>query len=290
MLYNKYNMQSRGLGIMERKLVKQGRNALTVTLPAKWLQERGLQAGNSVFIEGRNRDLVISTALRAGKTAVVIDASQDERNIIWHKVHARYLEGYDEITIHHSNPKAVQEIADELIGMIIEEHTSTKTILRNLIVVPEENFDLVLRRAGFQLLQVAKTLEQAAAGQANVDDVKAQERLLDSNILYCIRYLNKYETTKHAYRYFLICATMEEAGDAIKNISHHIGKDAALAKLIVDGIAQYNTFLFKQDFRKLYGALRASRSQIRQKTFAQGLAFALFETLYNFIGYVVEQR
>jgi len=54
MLYNIYNK-------MERKLVKQGRNALTVTLPAKWLKFRRLEAGDSVFFDEKDDGILISS-------------------------------------------------------------------------------------------------------------------------------------------------------------------------------------------------------------------------------------
>lgn len=275
---------------MERKLVRQGRNALTVTLPAKWLQARDLKPGDVVHIAESNHDLRISTSLRAMKTSVELDVSGEDMKVMWHRVIAKYLDGYDRIVMRHDDMKSIQVISTVTIGMVLEEHAPTRSVLRSIISIPEDNFEMLMRRSGFMLLQLARMLEPLTRKEVSISDIEAQERLLDSNILYCIRYLNKYEDRQHAYRYFLICSTMEEAGDGIKNIAKHIGRDASLARTIAQGVESYNTLLFKNDFKRLYAEMKSFRNRIGTKTFSHGLAFALAETLYNFIGYVVEQK
>ncbi|MGV8169112.1 MAG: AbrB/MazE/SpoVT family DNA-binding domain-containing protein, partial [Candidatus Nanoarchaeia archaeon] len=58
---------------MERKLVKQGQNALTVTLPAKWLKQKGLKAGGSVFLEVENNSVVVKSSVKSQKKEMTID-------------------------------------------------------------------------------------------------------------------------------------------------------------------------------------------------------------------------
>lgn len=275
---------------MERKLVRQGRNALTVTLPAPWLKNRCLSAGDSVFVSERNQELVIGARLTAPRLEGTADVRDCERSMIYHILLAKYIEGYDTIVVLHNNAKLIQEVAKSLLGMIIEEHTPARTTLKSVIAVPEENFLAVLRRAAHILVQQAKTMQALTVHKARVDDVKAQEELLDYNLRYCLRYLNKYENREHAYKYFLLCTTLELAGDEVSAIAKEIRKDAQLAQIIAKGIEEYTECLFKNDLKKLYIGLRAFRSSIGKKTFAQGIAHTLAETLYNDIGYVVQQE
>ena len=275
---------------MERKLVKQGRNALTVTLPARWLQDKGLKAGESVFINERDKDLVVSSKLGATKTEITLNLNGYDKTMIFHLVIAKYIEGYDTIILLHGNPPGLLEISKSLLGMIVEEHTHTRTLFKSIIAVPEENFNAVLRRATYILLQQAKTLKAITEGKATIEDIKAEERLLDNNILYCLRYLNKYENRSHAYRYFLICSTIELAADQINSISKYIGKNKELADAIVNGIEQYVKLLFSNDFKKMYTSLRAFRSSIGDKTFVDGLARSLAEDLYNYIGFIASEK
>src|SRR3989344_5197776 len=121
---------------MERKLVKQGRNALTVTLPARWLQDKGLKAGESVFINERDKDLVVSSKLGATKTEITLNLNGYDKTMIFHLVIAKYIEGYDTIILLHGNPPGLLEISKSLLGMIVEEHTHTRTLFKSIIAVP----------------------------------------------------------------------------------------------------------------------------------------------------------
>lgn len=275
---------------MERKLVKQGRNAFTITLPAKWLQAKGLKAGDALSIEEQNRQLVISTSARTAEARVELDLRDSEGSMIYHMIHGKYVEGYDFIKVQHRDPKSIQQIARGLIGMILEEQTATKATFRSIIKVPEDNFEAVLRRAGHIFEQQAEALVQLALGKGSVDDVKAQEDLLDQNLLYCLRYLHKYESNKRSYREFMICSTLELAADQMTRIAQHIGKNVALAKLIQSNIQQYVQYLFTRNFKRTYSSLRSFRKSIAKRSFVEGLAYTLAEILYNYIGYIFAQR
>src|SRR3989339_587452 len=101
---------------MERKLVKQGRNALTVTLPARWLRSKDLDAGDCVYIDEKDDALTISSLKASKKKEVVIDVKGFDDSMIYHMVFGKYIEGYDSITLVHNNPSLVQELGRRLFG------------------------------------------------------------------------------------------------------------------------------------------------------------------------------
>ncbi|HIH23770.1 TPA: hypothetical protein HA251_01940 [Candidatus Woesearchaeota archaeon] len=272
---------------MERKLVKQGRNALTVTLPAAWLKAKGLVAGNSVYLIERNSELAITTALSSPRKTVTVDLTGADRSMFFHVIIAKYIEGHDTIIVNHDAPKVAQDVGAELMGMVIEEHSRTRTVYRSMIAVPEDNFDALVRRAGHLLVQLARSLETLAKGKASMDDIRTEERLLDYHLLFCLRFLNKYENREHAYRYFLLCATLEQAGDHIKQLAKCVGRDVTLARLVGDIIERYVYLLFAGDLHRMYTTLREYRKAVPTRTFAHGLAYSLGETLYNYIGFIV---
>jgi antitoxin component of MazEF toxin-antitoxin module len=275
---------------MERKLVKQGRNALTVTLPAQWLKAKGLKAGNSVFISEDNNRLLLATNAAAAESKIELDLRDAEGTMLYHVINGKYVEGYDVITILHNNQKQVREISRTSIGMILEEQTATRAVLRSIIKVPEDNFQAVLRRAGHLFEQQAEALLLLAQGKASFDDVKSQEELLDQNLLYCLRYLHKYESQKRSYREFMICSTLELAADQMTRIARHIGKNVTLAKIIHANIHKYVQCLFTRDFKSTYSSLRLFRTTLNTKSFVDGLAYTLAEILYNYIGYIFAER
>jgi antitoxin component of MazEF toxin-antitoxin module len=275
---------------MERKLVKQGRNALTVTLPAAWIKTRHLSAGDMVFLAAHRNDLLVSSATKGGKKAATLLVQGWETSQIYHGVQGKYIEGYDLITLHHHRGAPIHAVAATMLGMIIAEEQPTMTVLKSIIAVPEEDFLTILRRAGHILSNQAGLLPLIATGEATSDAIKQEEALLDYNLLYCLRYLNKYEAHEQAYKHFLLCATLEAAGDQISEIGKRIGQNKDLAQKVSKAVSTYVDLLFKKDFAAIYTALRSFRRSIGNRTFAEGLAFALAETLYNYIGYLVEDE
>ena len=275
---------------MGRKLVKQGRDALTVTLPSKWIKDKGLKAGQEVNITIEKNNLVISSEIQAAFKETTIDARNDERSMIWHKLMSKYVDGFDKITILHSNPELTQLFSQNLLGMIIEEHTPTKTVLKTIISTPENNIDIIIRRIFHMFEQQVVLLDALTKGLCAEKEIKAQEKLLDINISYCLRYINKYHMQLDSYKHFLLCATIESAADVVSIIAANIKKDEKLAKIILTGVTEYNKNFIARDLHKAYSSLRVFRNNIPKKTFVHGLAFELAEILYNNLGYLIEDN
>jgi phosphate uptake regulator len=271
---------------MQRKLVKQGRNALTVTLPAQWTKQKGLTAGDVVSISENGAELLVSARLSAKKSRVEVDGTKSSKSALFHLVIARYIEGYDEIVLLHDSSKVALDIGSQLIGMVVERHTATSTVYRSIVAIPEENFEPLLARTLYMLQEQARLLPEIVSGILSSADVKHQERLLDSNILYCMRYLTKYGRGKKSYRKFLLCSTLEHAGDQISAIAKVITSkpDAETILRIVEGYVKY---VVKKDFAKLHGFLRKERTGVGGKSYVHGQVFSLIETLYNNIGFFV---
>lgn len=272
---------------MERKLVKQGRDALTVTLPAKWLRAKKLSAGDPVYMEEENTALRITPRLRAQSKEITLQVRNAEESMIWHQITGAYIEGYDVIVINHSNPTLIQKVPQFFIGLMIERHSATQSTIKSIIAEPEKNIDVLILRMHFMLVELARIVEEYTRKMRTLESVKEQERLLDSTVYYCMRYLNKYYTEERAYRYFLLCAVVEFAGDQISLIAKYIDKDRALAALIVKYITAYSGALAAKDLERAYKDLRAFRNGIPKKTFAQGLTVTLAESLYNNLGYLI---
>lgn len=276
---------------MERKLVKQGRNAITMTLPSEWIKQNNLSQNDSVQVNENNNELIVSTNYnKKEKLECEINLKDCLRSYCYHVIQGKYIEGYDKIIINHNSPELIQQISKILIGFIVEEHSNTKTILKNLIVVPEENFEEIFRRTTQLFLKQARTLTKLTKKEATYEQLKAEEYLLDDNLLYCLRYLKKYEKNSNSYKYFLLCSTLESAGDLITEIAKEIKKDTKLAELIEKSMENYITALLTKNSKLMYNSLREFRKKIPRTKFVNGLAHSLAETLYNFMGYLIEKE
>ena len=276
---------------MQRKLVKQGRGALTVTLPAKWLSERNLEAGSTVDITEGNDDLVIGVSHKRKFREISLDLRHCRRkSMFFHILQGKYVEGYDQIEIFHKKPEFMDKVLSQLIGFTISEHSKTRTVFRSIVAVPEDNFEVILRRAGHQLVQQAEDLQLIVSKEISMVDFRQKEMLFDAHLLYCLRYLHKYVSSEASYKQFLLCATFEAVADQLRYIAKNIGTKKKLAKELSDIVSEYVKLLFAKDFEGIYSLLRDRLISCSKKTYLDGLVYCLYEMLYNNIGYLVEEK
>lgn len=88
---------------MKRKVIKQGHNTLTITLPAKWVEENSIKAGDELDIDETNNKFlrVFSNSLSKNtqQKSVSIDISGLDLAAARQKLRSAYKIGYDEIIV-----------------------------------------------------------------------------------------------------------------------------------------------------------------------------------------------
>ena len=121
-----------------RRLQKLGTTTLVVSLPRKWVLEKGLKSGDPVYIETTDEGLLIRLAPKAARTVrAVIDADAVERGEELERlVTACYLQGYDEIVVASRHG---------LTGDEVDWIVSTTERLPGLEIVKQEDYEVVLK-------------------------------------------------------------------------------------------------------------------------------------------------
>ncbi|MFH1631117.1 MAG: AbrB/MazE/SpoVT family DNA-binding domain-containing protein [Candidatus Aenigmatarchaeota archaeon] len=84
---------------MRRKIIKQGYDTLTITLPSKWTKKFHLKPGDEVELVEHDRMLQISTEKGPSLSGITIDISGLSASVIWRHILSAYRAGYDEIII-----------------------------------------------------------------------------------------------------------------------------------------------------------------------------------------------
>jgi hypothetical protein len=77
-------------------------------------------------------------------------------------------------------------------------------------------------------------------------------------------------------------------GDFVSMLAAEKSATAALATIVREGVEAYVEGIFRDDYKALYTKLRAMREAITRKTFADGIAYAFADMLYNNIGVFVK--
>src|SRR5574344_601046 len=93
---------------MTRKIIKQGHNTLTMTLPSDWAKRFNLSGGKEVDLIERDNGLFISTEKIGEDRVAEFDISDMDIPIIWKNFMAAYREGFSEIRVRFKQEKGLE--------------------------------------------------------------------------------------------------------------------------------------------------------------------------------------
>ena len=234
---------------MKRRLIKQGVDTLTVTLPKSWITANNLRSGDEVDIAEQDNTLQIACEKRLLEKRKTIDISGLSNPIVWRKFIGAYRTGYDEIkiifesqnkeydivysSIAHMERRLkmktmdmLQDMVYRFVGMEITDQQQNFCIVKDLGGVSKDQFDDALRRIFLLLMSMVGDLQQAM--QENNPEMLTGMAGTDTNIDrftdYCLRCLNRkgnhrFSKTPTIYSYIL---TLELVGDELKKMAAHL--------------------------------------------------------------------
>jgi phosphate uptake regulator len=252
---------------MRRRVIKQGHNTLTVTLPSDWTKKHKISPGDELELDEKPQGLFLTTEKKLKENARAdFDITDMDIPTIWKYFMAVYREGYDEvkvyfdsmktldfpykfITHHRTSPKAtkqskefkkrsvttsLQGFVDRFIGYEIVEHGKDYILIKDLGGITSKEFDNSLRRVFLLIQQMAEeTLEALTTGDTSLlDSIHDIDINLDKFHDYCIRVLNKIgnKDPEKKSLYFTTLYLIEMMGDEFKNIAIHLTQDFSEGK------------------------------------------------------------
>jgi antitoxin component of MazEF toxin-antitoxin module len=272
---------------MFRKIVKQGNSAYTLTLPSNWVKSNNLDFGDYVELTESNQNILISTSKSGQVEVVELDLRGVSRPEMFQVLINSYISGFDKISVKHSDLKTIMDVSNEFTGMILEESSDKFAIFSSVVLKDNLEVDTLIRKTGFFLKELSSKLVLVSAGKFSLSELKRLEKVMDKNILYILRFLNKYENISNSYTKFLYAYVFDMIGDSISEIAAHIGSDVKLAKLVNKNVNLYVDYIFAEKSTNLVMDLRKFRNSIEKKTFVDGLVYGLAEVMYNFVGVLI---
>jgi len=249
---------------MKRRIIRQGHNTLTITLPSDWTRKFNLNAGSEIDLIERENGLFISTEKNGESKRAEFDITGMDIPTIWKYFMVVYREGYDEVLIRFPKDikletpykfltqhrldmrygkerekqtilSALQGFVARFIGYEIVEHGKDYIIVRDMGELTSKQFDNSLRKIFLIIQEMAE--ETLEAIKDNDPSILMQIHDVDVNLDkfhdYCIRILNKTankETRKSALL-FSTLYILELVGDEFKNISTHMIYDTPKTRL-----------------------------------------------------------
>jgi AbrB family looped-hinge helix DNA binding protein len=181
---------------MKRKIIKQGHNTLTVTIPTKWADKMGLKPGDELDIEEKANTLVLKASVSSQKEKTTIDIS-DFDVALEKTIYSIYKKGYDEIELRSSDPALlgkVQKILLEIVvGFEIVSCTKNSCVIRSVVEIDDTEFSPIIRRT-FLLLHsmgggILSSIE--AKDASSLASFRQMEAINNRYTGFCRRLLNK---------------------------------------------------------------------------------------------------
>jgi len=249
---------------MKRKIIKQGHNTLTLTLPSEWTKKTGLNAGDEIDLIEKESSLIINAEKKKGEKSCVIDIKDFTIPLLWRYFQGAYRAGTNEIRIvfdpskrsyddayHYYTtqfeyadlgekipPKPalamIQGVVDRFIGMGIIETGKDYCLIREMGESTMKEFDSSFKRIFLVILQmfdrIIGAIERNEIKDAGLcKEMHTMDLSIDRLVDYCCRILNKNAYTISEAKKMLLFSTLfqlELLGDEFK----YIGKHFAVSK------------------------------------------------------------
>ncbi|MBN2421788.1 hypothetical protein JXB41_01060 [Candidatus Woesearchaeota archaeon] len=218
----------------QRKLVKHGGSTLMTSLPIHWLKDRGLEKGDSVFIEEEGNKLIINTEQPLKIEKVSVDITRLDRTSILLCIQSLYRFGYNEIefkfkeinTTHHRKakkvniPSVIHYVVGRCIGIEVVEESSNRMLIKYITKETREDFKTILKRIFLLLKETADCLLEGIKTNdlSLISTIEKKHDNISRFVSYSLRLLNKfgYPDVKKTCLYYHVIASIDKIVDVLK--------------------------------------------------------------------------
>ncbi len=213
---------------MKRKVVKQGHNAMTITLPASWIKENNVKGGDELEVDTKGKDLLVKKDSSEGFEKINFNMPGNGMFVHRH-LGVLYRLGYDEIKVEFDEPSMVDKIQyeiEQMPGFEIVDQGENYCIVKNVAVGMEKEFENILRKIFLNIIYFGEQGYKHIK-QNNVNGLKSLKQFNKSNNRmpnFCQRLLRKegYKDYKKTMLVYTMVWSLEQVADYYENIFSYI--------------------------------------------------------------------
>lgn len=285
---------------MRRKIISQGNNSFTVTLPIGWIRECGLKGGEDVNIVEDEGKLVMSPEIIKKKKEVSVLVDEEYEKNIRFLLNELYRQGYDKVKIQVKNKKTI-EIIQSLVEILffdmeIMEKTENSCVLEVISEPTLENYNSILKKMIFIIHESMDLLINRKKGIGNMTN---KYRKYDN---FCRRYTFSYMKGREGFEMYSLLVHLLMIQTDINRLSENIPKKPTDLNTFKDVAALYKevyTAFFKRDRQELYNANKKVNAFVLKNIkkgklsivahYAVEIARVLYSSIVPMIGISIEK-
>ena len=137
-----------------RKLINLGKDSFVITLPKKYVKKNNLKKGDTIYIDDRGSDFIVSAKNKEDEKKVIrriiVDANNKNLDFLKTEIVSSYLTNYDIIEITgkllERESQNIRNILRDLAGFEIIEQTSSKIVAKDFLDIKEVSIRAMIRR------------------------------------------------------------------------------------------------------------------------------------------------
>ncbi|MBI3052315.1 phosphate uptake regulator PhoU [Candidatus Woesearchaeota archaeon] len=220
-----------------RKIVSFGNSSFVISLPKKWVISHGLKKGDSVYVDERNSELIVSGAEKTKKAPshAVISAEGKSLAELKTEIFAAYVNNYSMVSISGGNVKDIspdiKRIIHGLVGMEVVEETASSIVVKDLMDLSEVSIDSLVRRMDILL----KSMLEDSAQPDRKESVSERDKEVNRLALLSARIFKAVTENPGLLRIFgnsywdmyiarQVAFQLEHIGDNVKRASRQLGR------------------------------------------------------------------
>jgi len=274
---------------MRRKIIRQGHNTFTVSLPIRWCEGHGLKEGQEIDINEKGECLILSKEAYRGTGEITVDITGLDRSTITILIEGLYTYGYNKINVITRDAKVphymfetelpvqfvIHHATNLLIGAEIVSSSKNKYEIAVMTEDSRDKFDITLRRIFLLIMGLYETFLEGIKkkDKAAIAALDLEHDNIMKFINYALRLLNKFghEDADKTTFYFSIIQFLHKAERFPKNFAWYIitnlniGKKACdLAEEAFQGFKDFYDVFYKYDIKKI-GEIHKKRDLYRLK-------------------------
>jgi phosphate uptake regulator len=254
---------------MRRKLVRQGQNALTVTVPRKWTRTHNLNAGDEVEIREDNISLLISNTNEKRLKTKTIILKKSNKTHLRSVIASAYKAGYNEIVLKIKEPvriSDINEIINSFTGLEFVSQNKDKIVIKSFLTTNEDDINNLI----IKMIHVSKLMLNYLKEDWNKVDIDNLKSLQKSNQIkirdHTLRMIHecRYGGDK-SYDYYDFVTILEKLSNSFYHMANYVKTNKVKKSKLVDQIDELlqelgKAYMKKEfyDSNKLWRKLRKS--------------------------------